>query len=97
MFLNIYIAFSLLALVLFLMQTYLIKKDLKRKYPNAMIEYKRDNKTNIIEKIFSSILCIVICFIPIINVEIFYVALFQRGEIREIILKDLDKYIKEDF
>ena len=42
MFLNIYIAFSLLALVLFLMQTYLIKKDLKRKF-KKQVYYLKSN------------------------------------------------------
>lgn len=97
MFLYSYIAFSLLTFILFSMQMYLIEKDLKRKYPNAMIEYKRDNKTNIIEKIFSNIINFVICFIPIINVGIFYIVLFKRKEIQEEQFKYLDKYIKEDF
>lgn len=98
-FLNIYIAFSLLTFVLLLMEGYLIVKDLKRKYPEAVKKWEKDNKKNVVEKIFSYIKNLVCCFIPIVNIGIFYASLFKEGRMRveEEVLKELDKYIKEGF
>ena len=99
LFLKIYMVFSLLTFVLLLMQSYLIKKELMRKYPNAMNKYRKDNKKNILEIIFSYIKSFVSCFVPIIHIAIFYASLFEAEKVKEKFLTNIEfyKYIKEGF
>lgn len=89
MFLNIYIAFSLLTFILLLMQSYLIEKDLIREYPDAMKKHIKENKKNVLEKIYSYIKSFVSCFVPIINIGIFYASLFAFDEVKEKVLEKL--------
>lgn len=89
MFLNIYIAFSLLTFILLLMQSYLIEKDLIREYPDATKKYIKENKKNVLEKICSYIKSFVSCFVPIINIGIFYASLFASDEVKEKVLEEL--------
>lgn len=95
LFLNIYIGFSILTFVLVLMQSYLIVKNLKRKYPDAINRYEKDNKGNILEKICSYTKIFVSCFVPIINIALFYVALFDSSKAKEKTLAALEPYIYE--
>ena len=99
LFLKIYIGFSLFTFVLLLMQSYLIEKELIRKYPDAMNKYRKDNKRNILEKICSYIKTFVSCFVPIIHMGIFYVSLFGSDKLsdklNEKILKELEPYRHE--
>lgn len=92
LFLKIYVGFSLFTFVLLLMQSYLIEKDLMRKYPDAMNKYRKDNKRNILEEICSYIKSFVSCFVPIIHIGIFYVSLFGSDKLNERILKELEPY-----
>lgn len=92
LFLKIYVVFSLLTFVLVLMQGYLIMKDLKRKYPDAVNRYEKDNKRNILERICSYTKVFISCFVPIINIGIFYVALFDSSKAKEETLADLEPY-----
>lgn len=90
-FLNIYIAFSLLVFVLVLMQSYTTNKKIKREKPDIASELEIKNKKSILEKIFSVIKIFITCFIPIINVCIFYAVLFKEKEIEESVLNDISK------
>lgn len=90
-FLNIYIGFSILTFVMMLMQSYIVSKKLKRQYPDTVNEYEKNNKEGILEKIFSYIKLFVSCFVPIINISIFYVSLFESKKIEERALSDMLK------
>ena len=88
LFLKIYIGFSILTFIILMMESYMITKQLKRKYPELVKEYKQNNKKNALEVIFSYIKTFVSCFVPIINIAILYVSLFDREEMEE---KSLNK------
>ena len=89
LFLNIYVAFCLLTFVLVAMQSYLVSKHLKRKYPESMNKFCKDNKSGFLEKVFSWTKTFISCFVPIINIGIFYVALFSQKQVEEKVLKDM--------
>lgn len=97
LFLNIYVAFCLLTFVLIETQSYVIEKELKRKYPDVVKEFIEKNKTNILEKIFKQMRILISCFVPIINIGIFYASLFMLEEIKEKTLIEITKDIKEGF
>ena len=88
LFLKIYIGFSILTFIILMMESYMITKQLKRKYPELVKEYKQNNKKTVLEVIFSYIKTFVSCFVPIINIAILYVSLFNREEMEE---KSLNK------
>lgn len=89
MFLKIYIGFSILTFVVLFMQTYLSTKKLQRQYPDLVREFDRKNKTNVLEKIFTWTKALISCFVPIINIGIFYVSLFAMEEMEERVLNKL--------
>ena len=89
LFLKIYVGFSILTFVMLLIQCYLIEKDLKRKYPDVVSGYLKNNKKNILEKVFTYLKAFVSCFVPIINIGIFYVYLFESEKMEE---KTLNKF-----
>ena len=86
--LKIYIGFSILTFIMLMMESYMITKQLKRKYPELVKEYNQNNKKTVLEVIFSYIKVFVSCFVPIINIVILYVSLFNREEMEE---KSLNK------
>lgn len=90
--LNAYIGFSLLTFVLLLMQSYIVYKQLKREYPDIVNEYKKNNKECILETIFSYIKIFISCFVPIINIGIFYVSIFELEKVKE---KTLNKMLEK--
>ena len=89
-FLYIYIGFSVLTFILVLMQSYLVSKQLKRKHPD-LVGKLNNNKQSVLERIFSYIKVFVSCFVPIINIGIFYVALFESKKVEEKALNDIFK------
>ena len=91
-FLYAYIGFSVLTFVMMYMQMYLVYKKLERQYPDIVREYEKRNKRGILEKIFSHIKHFVTCFVPIMNISIFYVALFENKKLEE---RSLDEMMKE--
>ena len=90
-FLNIYIGFSILTFVMFFIQGYLISKQLERKYPELVNEFNKNNKSGILEKIFSWIKIFIGCFVPIINIGIFYVSVFGTEKIEKEFLNKILK------
>ena len=96
-FLYIYIGFSILTFVMMYMQMYLVCKKLERQHPDIVGEYKKRNKRGILEKIFSYIKHLVICFVPIMNISMFYVSLFENKKVEERALNEMQNNIKEGF
>jgi hypothetical protein len=95
MFLYAYIGFSILTFVMMYMQAYIVCKKLERQYPGIVREYKKRDERGILEKIFSYIKNFVICFIPIMNICIFYVALFENKNVEERTLNEIQNDTKE--
>lgn len=91
MFLKIYIGFSILTFILLLMQTYTLSRQLKRELPDDVKEFNKKNKTSALEKIFTWIKIFVGCFVPIVNIGIFYTSLFGEDEIKEKVLNKLSR------
>lgn len=91
MFLNIYIAFSLLTFVLILMQSYMVVKKIKREHPDDVDKLKKKSKKGFLETIFSYIKIFIICFVPIMNIFVFCAILFKEKEVEEKVLNDLSK------
>lgn len=96
-FLNFYIGFSVLTFIMLLMQSYVISKRLKRRYPDITSEFNKNNKETILEKIFSYIKFFVSCFVPIINIGIFYFSIFESEKVEEKMLNKMKDEIKKDF
>ena len=92
MFLNVYIAFSILTFVLVLMQSYVIKKRLIRKYPDVANKLKENNKSGILEDVFTYITIFIQCFVPIMNSLIFCGSLLASERVEE---KVFDKVMKK--
>lgn len=91
-FLYIYIGFSVLTFAITLMQSYLVTKQLRRKYPDLVCKFAKDNRLGVLEKMFSYIKTFISCFVPIVNVGIFYVALFEYQKVEE---KALSKMLEK--
>lgn len=96
-FLYIYIGFSVLTFVMTIIQSYLVSKQLKRRYPDLVSKFNKNNKQSVLEKVFSYIKTFVSCFVPIINMGIFYVALFENNKVEEKALNKMKEDIKEGF
>ena len=88
-FLYIYIGFSVLTFAITLMQSYLVTKQLRRKYPDLVCKFAKDNRLGVLEKMFSYIKTFISCFVPIVNVGIFYVALFEYQKVEEKVLSKM--------
>lgn len=83
LFLKIYIGFSILTLILLLMQTYILSKQFKREYPDIANDIKnKSSQQNILEKIFIWTKTFITCFVPIANICIFYSFIFQSDEVK---------------
>ena len=90
LFLKIYIGFSILTFILVMMQSYISSKELKREYPDIQA-----HKRSALEGIFICIKAFITCFIPIINIAICYVQLFESEKIKERVLNGYKDAIKE--
>lgn len=87
LFLKIYIGFSVLTFLVILMQAYLLTKQFKRKYPDIIQEFSKNNKSGILEKLFEYIRTLIICFVPIVNISLFIVVLFKAEDFEDRILQ----------
>ena len=76
------------------MQAYLLTKQIKRKYPDIIQEFSKNNKSGILEKLFEYIGILIICFIPIVNITLFIVVLFKAEEFEDRVLQKIQKNIK---
>ena len=96
-FLYIYIGFSVLTFIMTIIQSDLVFKQLERRYPDLVSKFNKNNKQSVLEKIFSYIKIFVSCFVPIINMGIFYVILFENNKVEEKVLNKMKEDIKEGF
>lgn len=80
--LNIYIGFSLLTFVMLLMQTYITGQELKREHPGLVREFNKKHKSGLLESVFTWVKILITCFIPIVNIGIFWVSTFNAEEIK---------------
>ena len=83
LFLKIYVAFSLLTFLVVAMQSYVLYKQIEREYPDAVEEYSKNHKRNILERMFTWARVLIACFIPVVNIGIFYVAIFEQEKVKE--------------
>ena len=88
-FLYVYIGFSVLTFIMTVIQGYLVSKELERKHPDTVDEFRKKNKQGALEKMFSYIKTFVTCFVPIINISIFYVSLFEAERVKEKALRKM--------
>ena len=94
-FLYAYIGFGILTFVMMYMQAYMVCKKLERQYPDLVRKYKEGNKRGILEKIFSYIKSFVSCLVPIMNICLFYVVLFENEMVEEKALNEMQNNTKE--
>ncbi|MEE1301846.1 MAG: hypothetical protein UHD64_03610, partial [Bacteroidales bacterium] len=85
------IGFSILTFVMVLMQSYVMSKQLERKYPDAIEEFNKNNKRGIMERIFVYIRTFIVCFVPLINIAIFYIYIFDPEQVEEKVLSKISK------
>lgn len=94
LFLKIYIGFSILTFLIILMRAYILSKQIKRKHPELMQELGKNNKSGILEKLFEYIIIFIICLVPIVNVLLFFVTLFNSEEVERRTLQRIKKRIE---
>lgn len=94
LFLKIYIGFSVLTFFVILMQTYILTKQIKRKHSDIMQELSKNNKSGVLEKLFEYIKIFIICFVPIINILLFFVTLFNSEEVEKRALQRIKKGLR---
>ena len=91
LFLKIYIWFSVLTFLIILMRSYILSKQIKRKNPELIQEFSKNNKRGNLERLFEYIIIFIICLIPIVNVLLFFVTLFNSEEVERRVLKRLSE------
>lgn len=96
LFLKIYIGFSVLTFLIILMRSYILSKQIKREHPELIQELGKNNKSGILEKLFEYIIIFIICLVPIVNVLLFFVTLFNSEEVERRTLQRIQKKIERD-
>lgn len=91
LFLKIYIGFSVLTFLIILMRSYILSKQIKRKDPELIQEFSKNNKRGFLERLFEYITIFIICLIPIVNVLLFFVTLFNSEEVERRVLQRIKK------
>jgi hypothetical protein len=78
------------------MRAYILSKQIKRKHPELMQELGKNNKSGILENLFEYIIIFITCLIPIVNVLLFFVTLFNSEEVEHRTLQRIQKKIERD-
>ena len=78
------------------MQTYILTKQIERKHSDITQELNKNNKSGVLEKLFEYIKIFIICFVPIINMLLFFVTLFNSEEVEKRALQRIRKRIEVD-
>jgi hypothetical protein len=65
-----------------LVQTYITGQELKREHPGLVREFNKKHKSGIVEKTLTWIKILITCFVPIVNIGIFWVSMFEAEEIK---------------
>lgn len=91
MILKVYIACSLLCLILSLMIAHVGKERFKKEHPHV-----KTKKVGIYEKGFSTIRLIALCFVPILNVLCIISFLFYTEKVLDNMMEKLEDMIIEE-
>lgn len=94
-FLKIYCVFCIVIFLLMEICIYEGIQKIKRKYADKIEENKNKEKVNILETLCVHIRIFVTCFVPIINLGIFWAVLFNGVQVQNNIMKQVDDTIKE--
>ncbi len=93
--LKIYIGFCLVTFLVVEIGMYEIQQQAKRKYEDKIKENKNKHKQSFLEKLCVHIKMFIVCFVPIVNLGMFWAVLFNNVKVQEDALNKVDKAIKE--
>ncbi len=94
-FLNIYCVFCIIVFVLIELCIYEGIQKAKRKYADKIKENRNKTKANLIETLCVHIRIFITCFVPIINLGMFWSVLFNGIQVQENAMKKVDNAIKK--
>lgn len=94
-FLKIYCVFCIIVFVLMELCIYEGIQKAKRKYADKIKENKNKTKASPLEILCVHIRIFVTCFVPIVNLGMFWSVLFHGIQIQDNAMKKVDKAIKE--
>lgn len=94
-FLKIYCVFCIVIFMLMEICIYEGIQKIKRKYADKIEENKNKVKANPLETLCVHIRIFVTCFVPIINLGIFWAVLFNGVQVQNNIVKQVDDAIKK--
>lgn len=94
-FLKIYCVFCIIVFVLMELCIYEEIQKAKRKYADKIKENRNKAKANPIENLCVHIRILITCFVPIINLGMFWSVLFNGVQVRKNAMKKVDDAIKE--
>lgn len=94
-FLKIYIGFCLVTFLVVEMVMYEIQQQAKRKYADKISENRDKQKQNFLEKLCGHIKTFIICFVPIMNILMFWAFLFNGVKVQEAAFNKINEQLKE--
>ena len=95
-FLKIYCAFSLVTFLVVEIGMYEIQQRAKRRYADKIKSNMNKVKLKFIEKICVHIKMFIMCFVPIVNIGMFWAVLFNGVKVQEDALNKVDRVIKKN-
>lgn len=95
-FLKIYCVFCIIVFILIELCIYEGIQKAKRKYADKIKENRNKAKANPIETLCVHIRVFIACFIPIVNLGMFWLVLFNGIQVQENAIKKVDDVIKKN-
>ena len=95
-FLKIYCVFCIIVFILIELCIYEGIQKAKRKYADKIKENRNKAKANPIETLCVHIRMFITCFIPIVNLGMFWLVLFNGIQVQENAIKKVDDVIKKN-
>lgn len=95
-FLKIYCMFRIVVFILMELCIYEGIQKAKRKYADKIKENRNKAKANPIETLCVHIRMFIACFIPIVNLGMFWLVLFNGIQVQENAIKKVDDVIKKN-
>lgn len=95
-FLKIYCVFCIVVFILIELCIYEGIQKAKRKYADKIKENRNKAKANPIETLCVHIRMFIACFIPIVNLGMFWLVLFNGIQVQENAIKKVDDVIKKN-
>ncbi len=95
-FLKIYCMFCIVVFILMELCIYEGIQKAKRKYADKIKENRNKAKANPIETLCVHIRMFIACFIPIVNLGMFWLVLFNGIQVQENAIKKVDDVIKKN-